>query len=818
MMNTAKSVLLALTAAVLMIVLPVAAHASGGPPSAAGTWVGVWTHDGIDRPVVLELAERDGRQLLGYVLGGTESQTIVEGMRRGRRLRLTIEIRDPVETVALTVSGRLRGDRIVATVDDGRSVGRLNLRRTDHMLHEQRFVLAAPVPVGTPSILSVAAVFDDAGNLVSGAYVGRRNCLPWGCAGWVTSLSATGSTLSVELGTGGACPGAATVSMTFDAGSKLYAGTYSAIDCDGTRTGSMIGGRSTSTRSDDVAGVLAALGRLADDFADRRMFGAMHPSFAPGYLHYGQTLGDVLAEFNDERAAHGRVAAAFNRIRSVNTVPDADVSPLLQQALGATFDQQRRAASGADFYVDTHAEPGDNPLGAWRKIGRRWVISGNQIAALSLPFEYSVGTSSLLASTPGGPIDVSVGPYGAHFSPLTGHPQGDAKGNLMGFFTRTRAELTEIAGNGNGVCDTGERCAVYGGSDGALLRSRVPAYRSPLAATLNSLTYTPPNGLYLDNAPKWQLELQLYLGHALRLDHVGRIASGLRDRILAATGIDTDTYVGPPGDLPGVSGLTVAAGEVVAFPQVIATEVSGHPGYFAGDPEGLGVATPVVQMEFALIGPALIDRVCYYAHLPATVQHALQSVLDADMADPRSQRFEPTPRRWEWSAEARLCNAYSPQPQDFSAFYTDLGGWFEDDAGVAGDELLGFVPIATATASYDHSLYEPSTRMLVNRLRTFGTPFTWTLPGLGAVDVFYPSGEIVESGASSLLIKWRTTGLVDIEVYQRAAYLRGRHGLKVAWGAFADTAAGAVEPALDATTPCDGTSVVCYSHQFPSGS
>jgi hypothetical protein len=809
-------------AAVVAIVWQIAAIAfAAGPPSASGTWTGTLNLGGGDRPILVQIEERENQRLLGYVLGGTESRTVVDGARRGRKVTLSIELRDPLGAKELAIAGRLRGDAIEGWADDGAGAQPVTLRRTAVVLHERRFIFAEPSATGgEPSQVQVAAVFDGDGSLVSGAYVGVRDCHVWGCSGAVTSFSEGGSRLEVGLEGDDGCSTGASVDLTFDGSSKLYTGTYSFTDCRGTTTGVVLAGRTTRTRSDDSGQILRALGRLADDFEARRDFGETHPSFSASYRHYGRSLADVLAGFNEERAAHRRIEATFNRFQLINTVDDPDTFPQARLLPGAVFAELRRDVTRPrrpDTYVDTHARPGDLPFAAWALEGSRWVIKGNQADALQLPFDYTLGAGHLVVPTPGDPLYVSLGPYGAHFSPLSGHAQGDAKGNLMGFFTRTRAELTELAGgDGDGQCEAGERCGFFGGPDGSGLRDRVPAYVAPLDGTVAGIRYTPPNGLYLDNAPKWEVEVELHPGHRLRFDHLGRIAPSLQDKVLAAAGTDTDTYTGPAGDLTGVAGIPVSAGEALAFPQILARPVTGYPGYYAGDPDGIG--EPFVQMEFALIGPGFVDKVCVYAHLPGPVRSSLQAVLDAEMADPLAQRFALTPRAWEWSAEGRLCMAYSPQPQDFSRLFTNLGGWFEaDKPGSPPDEIVAFVPIATDTASYDPFLYEPTTRMLIARRRAFGFPFSWSLPGSTPTDVFYPAGEVVESTDATLLIKWRTTGLADIAVFQRAAYVLDRSGLKIAWGPFAPTAVAATLPAVSSSTPCDDTDVICYDHQSRDG-
>jgi hypothetical protein len=784
-------------------------------PTASGAWIGTLDIGGSLRPIVIQFHERDNRELLGYVLGGTGSRTVVDGQRQGSTVTFSLELRDPVRTSLLNVNGRLHGDTLDAVADDGATSRPFVLTRTADLLQERRFLFVEP---RSDSLVAVSVVLDSGGTFVTGGFVGERDCRTWACSGGLTSFSEVGPNLVIGLETGGGCSAGSTVDVTFDETSKLYSGTYSFTDCEGTTTGSVIAGRATRTRSDDVALILEALGRLADDFGERDDFGSTHPSFSSTYLSYGRSLADVLSDFNAERAAYSSIEAAFNRIRSINTVDDPDTFPVIRQPFGAFFDERRSGLAGRDApvtYVDTHAAPNHRPLGVWVKEGSRWVIVGNQVDALTLPFDYAAGTSHLIAPTAGGPVHVSIGPYGAHFSPLTGHSDGDSKGNLMGFFTATRSGLTELAGDLDGLCEPGESCGFYGGSDGSLIRNRVPAYKAPLDAQVAAISYTPPNGLYLDNAPKWQVAIQLYAGHLLEFDHVGRIGASLRDKVLMATGIDTDTYTGPPGDLPGVAGITVSAGEVVAYPQVVAVTVAGYPGYYGADVGG--IRQPFVQMEFSL-SEGLLDKTCLYDHLPGATQSSLQAVLDADMADPTSQRFDLTPRRWQWSAEGRLCMAYWSLPQDFSGLFTNMGGWFKiEGPGSSPDQLVGFAPIATNTASYDASLYEPGTSMLVARQQAFGGAMIWDLPGLGPTPVYYPSGEILERTADSLLIKWRTTGLADIVAYQRAAYFLNEDGLKVAWGSFASTPGGAVLPAVSPVTPCDETVVICYDHTGRDG-
>jgi hypothetical protein len=282
--------------------------------------------------------------------------------------------------------------------------------------------------------------------------------------------------------------------------------------------------------------------------------------------------------------------------------------------------------------------------------------------------------------------------------------------------------------------------------------------------------------------------------------------------------MDTDTFAGPPGtELLGPVTLPVAAGAALCYPQVFATPVPLFPGYYGG---GGSYDRPWAQMEFfvsAPIGPTSTD-VCVFAHLPAALRAALQGVVDADMANPASQRFRLTAvNRWEWAAEGLLCLAYSDQPGDFSSIHAKLGGWFERTApGTTADELFAVAPIAKTAASYDPALYSsPTVDHLVTRRKVSGA-FSWAVPGLGVVMPFYPSGEVLAETANTLLIRWRLDG-VPSDVFQRAAFLLDASGLKVKWGNYATTQAGALLPTLLPGDACNDADVICYAHQRIDG-
>jgi hypothetical protein len=306
------------------------------------------------------------------------------------------------------------------------------------------------------------------------------------------------------------------------------------------------------------------------------------------------------------------------------------------------------------------------------------------------------------------------------------------------------------------------------------------------------------------------VRLQLAVGLEIRFGHLARIAPVLRALILARTGIDTDTYTGPAGDLLQGASVAVAAGTELARPQVFAAEVPANPGLYRGG--GSFGDRPWAQMEFFTSEDGNED--CLYNLIPPDRSAALQRVLDAEMADPAAQRYGAyQPQRWTWAAEGLLC----PGPPPADPLFANLGGWLErPSAGVAADEMLAIIPIARTAASYNPALYSsPGVAAMALRRKSGGGPFSWTLPDGSTVSPFYPDAEVLEQTPSTLLLLWRDAG--PSPLFQRAVFSLTEGVLKIQWGPLAATAAAAPLPLFDPAVPCDGSSVVCYDQEQRAG-
>ncbi|MDH3630699.1 MAG: hypothetical protein OER98_06215 [Gammaproteobacteria bacterium] len=434
-----------------------------------------------------------------------------------------------------------------------------------------------------------------------------------------------------------------------------------------------------------------------------------------------------------------------------------------------------------------------------------------------LPFNYSFGMRTLNVITPGGQtIYVSVGSFGAHFIPMSGDLLGDFKSNLIGLFAYNRNELAELPGTGgndNGICDSGESCAFWGGLSGERIESRIPVYIAPDDGMLTRVTLlASPGPGYFGNPPHWEIQTQFNEQFSMRIGHLARISTSLRDKILAATGIDTDVYTGPTGAIVTDGTIAFSTGEPLAEPQVFANETA-QPGYYIGGGTVPGV--PWAQMEFTIGDNQAGSDVCVYDLLAPADSDAIQLIMENDMLDPMSPRFAPyAASQWIWRAEGVLCPVYTDDWLDYSSIHGRVGGWTErPESGTVVDELFAIVKIEKTSAAYDAALYSSSTvDHLVARFRSGALFDNWIMPDSTSATTNYAVGEVLEETDNSLLIMWRQIGWTG-PLYQRAAFLLDSNGLKIKWGNFAEMADSALPPALAADEACDDDAVICYDHQ-----
>ncbi len=855
----------AITALLLACALAACAAPKVTQPPVTGTWVGPLPVSATEqRTFAVVLHERGGLKLMGYLLGGTSRRVLAGALRSGDHVLLVFDMKDAGIASQIVVSGEVAGDTMTGAAYLGSASYPVVWTRRSDPLEVRTFAFLDPTS-GSGDPHEFAIVQDETGALVTSNFTGS-SCSPLACGGAITSFAETAAgALTIAITSDGACHGAGAINATFNATTLLYSGTWTHTDaggCGGAITGgTLMGGRDLGTRSTHAANVLAGLGQLADDLESGVTFSAPYGPVSASYLHFGQDAGDFLAERNAEVASHPGRRVEFYNISAMRTVVPAGHTPLLGSSLVVLFSDRRTDAAGEYRSVAAGA-PGQTAYAFITEEAGVWRLSGNHMGEFDLPFAYTPGVERLIVPTDvaGQPLSLSLGGWGAHFAPLTGHLEGNAKADMMAQFAGAAADLVELAngtGGAPGACDVnlvasgaGEICGVYGGPTGDLIRSRILRYRAPYDGTVTEIAYEErprppgaPETHYFDNVPHWSVRITFGGGLSIHFDHLGQLTGAVRAGLIAAKGINPDTYT--PSSTPGApdycppaplrchvnvldgASFPISAHEEIARAQTDAAPIAGHPGYYRGQ---LGPSIPPwSQVEFFVeeqIG-ARTAETCIYQYLPPAKQTTFASLMTADMLNPQSLRYADnafiTP--WAFRAEAALCNndGYLFRDEtDFSAIQSQLGGWFERSApGTTPNEQFSVATIHPNAGAYNPALYDfllgssDHTQYLVGRERTDGAAFTWSVSGGGSVSTFYPIGEVLELTPSSFVVKWREIGASSATFYQRAAYILDSSGLKIAWGPLSPTLAAATVPTLAPGAPCNDTTTLCYAHARP---
>ncbi len=821
------------------------------PQSVAGVWVGVVDFDGTSRPMTIQLEERNDGRLIGYVFGGTPRRTVTGGTYGAGSVTFDLEMVNPTSVQTLSFAGLVSGQVMSGTLSGDIATQPVEFRHWPGPVVERQLAFVDS-SLGDRVFQSLAVVLGDQGDLISGGFSAPDNCLLWACGGGVTSFHELGDTITIGLETDGGCSAGSGVTVTRDPTSGLYFGTYSFTDCDGTNSGSLVGGLVHGTRSTHSSQILQGLALVADQFEAGTAFVSPHPAFANDYHHNGVGLASLFSTWNTELADYTDLESRINRVRLMATIAEPNGLPFFAAPMGVEFDFNRTGipVSGGgprEILVETEGDllfnVARNPLRVWQDEGGQWLIRGNQESALDLPWNYTVAPAGDRLDTPTDrdPVHVSIGVYAGHFQPHAGHAYGDPKTNNIGFLPLDDSELDELIGDGigndDGVCEPNETCAYYGGlsgdgscvQDGCLVRDRTPVYVAPQSGRITRIQFEGgPTGVYFDDPPHWEVELTFGSGIRYRLGHVAAFEGSFAAKVAAATGCDPDNWALcglNDGDslleeLAGDAPIPVAAGESICVSQIMAPEMPGYPGYHLGD--GGHRLYPWAQMEIFVT--AIVDgrelNVSMYQCLSDQVHETLEDVAMTDMLEPQSMRYVKSEawERWKWAAETALSNGEARLKVDFSTLFSGLGGWFErQEVGTTPDEIFGWVPMRRDGLAYDSSLYDPiDPDAVILRQRQHGLdPFIWDMPDGSTVEPYYPGAEVLEHTANNWLLKWRDIAYTpgDIPVYQRAAYLLDENGLKVKWGTFGNTPAEAPQPVLSPGEACNDNDVLCYNHQ-----
>jgi hypothetical protein len=805
----------------LWITCVMSAAAAAPTPEATGVWYGEIDIAGIAQPFAIAMHERSEGRLIGYVLGGNTSLTMAAGQRSRNRIMLELEFVDATDVETVRIVGQLRDDEVSGTARLDRRVSPLRLLRLSaEDIAERRFIMATVDADGEPVSLTNAGLLLSDGGSPGGFYSTPDECGPFGCAGRVSryeeSVDSSGNpVVDLDLESGDPCPGSGSVHLVFDPSLRLYTGAYAFNDCGGSRAGPLLGSGLSRTQGDHVLAVLATYAGLADDLEQGVTFTSAYPRFATDYLHTSQLLTQRLDELNAQVAMYNTIEVRLSHFRDLSSIFDPFVFPDVDYGFDIDFRDWRQGQSGDEvtIYRDTTTRVGDDELAFLRQQGTDWVIAGNQIRH-DLPLAaYTPGVDKVIVPTAGGDVFISIGPWGAHGPPHTGHIEGNSKADWFAEYADRWELMTELEGDGNGLCTSGEVCGIPE-SD---LLDRAASYAAPadvfkiIDVRLRRLDAP---GVYYGGDEHWTV--RALLGYTTYdFVHVREVAPDLRDAMVLAGYADPWSVHDPSDNLITGAPIVLNRGQTVAWPQIVASPVPGHPGYYSGG-GGLG-QTPVQQMEWFNHNDRASREESFYELLPADLRAQLERILVFEGINPSSFRYNsPFLAGLEFLtyAEMALSNQPFADRSDYSNMFAGLGGWWEDDGGCSSaaecDELFSIFPISRDTVFYDPSLYDSAdVRYLV--IHAFlGDPAPVLMGEV--VQPFEP-----DPVSGNMVFRWRNSSGTFLG-YQGVGYRLDPVGemFRIRWGAEVatiDLALSVLPPVPTDTDPCNGETLTCHVHR-----
>lgn len=453
-------------------------------------------------------------------------------------------------------------------------------------------------------------------------------------------------------------------------------------------------------------------------------------------------------------------------------------------------------------------------FGACSKSKKGALLGGdcnNEAVTHDIPFSYTLESDHLkLASG----IKLSLGPWGAHVMPYTGHPIGNAKADFQGLYAWTLSELTELTpSNGNGTCETGETCGV----PEAHLLAKAPEYISPsngMLVTSVKIYSVHPEGNYYSSPLQWEVQTQI-CQFGITFGHVRKISPVLRAKMMGAGYADPWTVTSTSsGNLITGPSITLNKGDSVALPQIVAEPIAGHAGYFTG--KWSNTSTPWAQIEFGTRRNNQSQAI--YRWLPGPLRETMRNILIADISNPNSMRYSGYSNMavWLWKAEADLWTAPQSFMDEYGSLFTNLGGWQEtsDTGGCTTgetkcDRIFSIFPILGGSPLYDASLYaSPTSSYLVYERDRAAQSDHWG-------EVISPSQ--VDPLVGYLKIRWREYISGNTINYQGVRYNLDREGkmLRIRWGAKVPAADQiALPPDVSNSETCNGTTLTCHNHDY----
>ncbi len=483
------------------------------------------------------------------------------------------------------------------------------------------------------------------------------------------------------------------------------------------------------------------------------------------------------------------------------------------------------------------------------------VRCADALADIRMPFEYQLPAESgvdqiRVRTASGGYRDLTFGPWGAHASPHTGHPEGNAKADMMLPYTIGYDALTYLP-------DDEVDCTAENFYDGDEVQCGLPAadvyadrfgYVAPLdgyeiVSLYKEFELDVETSNYAFDAPQWKVSMRRAVGDCnlgLSFGHIAWLGEGVIAE-LEQRGIDWENA--PVGENLSdfENPIPVAAGEVVAYPQIVGRPSEIADGYVVPHVEAPSLWTQIeffVNVEFqneAYEWQAY--HVPVYRGLDDAEYDVWSAIFEQNVQDPENPRYGTAgaqARRWLWAAEGELILDDGFHVTESDGLLSALGSWWEGSPDCASDstlcdEMVTFFPIYRDTALFAgvSSEFDVDTRYVVGKVwgvdqsRIFGE----VVGVYEYVDDAFVSATGLEEVLRGAIVLRQRTELAPDDVpmddtilgYQTVAFdldpVAGR--LVFAWGALRDDEGAAIAdvPAAPPTqdAPCTGDSQLAGS-------
>ncbi|MES0489479.1 MAG: hypothetical protein ABUK01_05760 [Leptospirales bacterium] len=443
------------------------------------------------------------------------------------------------------------------------------------------------------------------------------------------------------------------------------------------------------------------------------------------------------------------------------------------------------------------------------------------------PLIYNVDGDNLRLMSSGGTwINTAINPWGAHVPIYTGHVEGNGKSDWTSYATTDYAEMTVLGpGGANGKCGGPEEtCGMH---IDELLALNPPYVAPEDGFRVKSVVLEAINDPMSEatGGTKWRVDGNI-CNIAYSFMHVGQISDVVADQMVEKGYQDPRTATGDHIDINLIADpanpVVLADGDYIAFAEIFAKEIDGHPGYYETSLEHQ--LFPNSHLEF---------RAWDYRRPDLGSSFPMFLLLENDAILDKFKQFLVTPYpmflfndpdnelTWLWAAEAVPWTTESASNEDYSSIHSSLGGWFEKampapcvELANDCDQLLSIFRIHKNSIFYDSNLYSSadSNYLLYYRHDNSEEP-TFANGVYGELlSPLYP-----DPLKGNFRVKWGSPNAAK-PLYQVIAYRvsPGQEIMRVFFGPLLSDKNAMVDIIVpNGTEVCDGVNVVCFNHMFP---